>query len=405
MRTGPPSSLELNTELLPGMKLVSIVEATTINAVAKGTIEFYRAARELEGTGGLPIVEGSVITFDRWPDESEPNEFVRTIRAAGIEVDVIAERRRFDLSVIPALRKIIAQRRPDIVVTHSVKSHFLMWRSRLWQRYPWAAFHHGYTATDRKMRVYNRLDRWSLPKADLVLTVCRAFARELSNSTGVPVERIAVQHNAIRPRAQPDSADVESLKQRLLLAENQRVILSIGRLSKEKAHADLIRAFALLRENNPEIDVRLVIVGDGPERERLRAAAQATGFGDRIGFAGQVRDVQPFYSIADVFVLPSHSEGSPNVLLEAMVANGPVVATAVGGVPEIVENNVSALLVPAGDPMAMSAAIVQALSDDDLAQRLTNEAAALVEKNHSPEQYARSLTRDYANIIAARKSQ
>jgi glycosyltransferase involved in cell wall biosynthesis len=382
------------------MKIVSVVEATNLNAVAKVVLEFYRTARELAATSDLPIVEGSVITFDRRSQTELPNEFARATRASEIEIDVIAERRRFDLSVIPALRSIVEQRQPDIVVTHSVKSHFLMWRSRLWQRYPWIAFHHGYTTTDRKMRVYNRLDRWSLPKADLVATVCQAFARELASSNGLPLERFFVQHNAIRREPEPSAADVEMVRKRLGLDENERVIISIGRLSKEKAQADLISAFNRLGESHPEINAKLVIAGDGPEFERLRSAAQASRHGERIVFAGQMSNVQPFYSIADVFVLPSHSEGSPNVVLEAMAANVPVVATAVGGVPEIVENDESALLVPASDPAAMAAAIARVLSDNNLARRLTTGAADLVVQNHSPEQYARSLLRCYANTVA-----
>jgi len=389
------------------VRIVSVVEATTINAVAKVVLDFYRTAREVaRETDDLPTVEGSVITFDRGAGDADPgNEFVRATREAGIEIDVISERRRFDLSVVPALKRIVEERQPDIVITNSVKSHFLLWRSRLWQKYPWVAFHHGYTATDRKMRVYNRLDRWSLPKADRVITVCQAFARELASSTGLPPERFFVQHNAIRLQPEPVATDVRSLRERLHLDEKERIILSIGRLSKEKAQADLISSFNLLCESNPEIKARLVIVGDGPELERLRSAAQASKHGERIIFTGQVSDVQPFYSIADVFVLPSHSEGSPNVLLEAMAANAPVVATAVGGVPEIVQNNESALLVPASDPAALAAAITRVLSDDDLARRLTIRAAELVVKNHSPEQYARSLLRCYANTIAARKSE
>jgi glycosyltransferase involved in cell wall biosynthesis len=387
----------------PSIKILSVIEATTMNAVAKGTLEFYRTARELTDAGEVSI-EGRVITFDR-SDQNEPNEFVRTFRAAGIEVDQIPERRRFDLGVIPALRKVVEVHQPDIVVTQSVKSHFLMWRSRLWRAVPWVAFHHGYTATDRKMQLYNRLDRWSLRKADRVLTVCHAFARELANTTGVPIEKISVHHNAIGPFRGANAADLESLKQRYQLAETDRIILSIGRLSKEKAHIDLVRAFVELCERSPEINARLIIVGDGSERDRLKLAAQNTTFGDRIVFAGQIINVQPFYSIADVFVLPSHSEGSPHALLEAMAANVPVVATAVGGVPEIVENEESALLVSANDPTAMAEAIARVLADDEFARRLTKNAADLITEKHSPEQYARSLLHCYTTTIAARKSE
>ncbi len=385
------------------LKILSLVEATDINAVAKNVLEFYRTAHELaQKLPDFPTIQGSIATFDRHTEDQSPSEFVMTARESGLDVSVIPERRAFDLSVIPALQKAVEKRQPDIVITNSVKSHFLLWRSRLWKKYPWVAFHHGYTTTDQKMRLYNRLDRWSLPKADLVVTVCHAFARELASATSVPLERIVVRHNAIRTQPKPNSTDVKVLKDRFGITEDDRVLLSVGRLSKEKAHADLIVAFKHLCETNTKIVVKLVIVGDGPERARLKLAARTSGFTDRIIFAGQASDVQPFYAMADVFVLPSHSEGSPNVLLEAMAAHVPVVATTVGGVPEIVEHEKSALLVPANNPSALAAASARVLIDSDLAQRLATSAFALAVAKHSPEEYARSLLEIYREVIERR---
>jgi glycosyltransferase involved in cell wall biosynthesis len=385
------------------LKLVTLVEATTMNAVAKIVLEFFRAAKELSDTNHeFPAVQGSIVTFDRNADDDSPNEFVATARASGLEVHVIPEARRFDLSVIPALREAIDAPNPNLVITNSVKSHFLFWRSRLNRNYPWVAFHHGYTSTDLKMRVYNRLDRWSLPKADRVVTVCHAFARELAKSAKIPDEEIFVQHNAIRPQPKPSDEEVSEVKRRLGMAQHDRLIISIGRLSKEKAHDDLIEAFRVLRTTNPNLSCRLVIVGDGPERANLETAARASGQNDRITFAGQVSNTQPFYAAADVFVLPSHSEGSPNVLLEAMAAEVPIVATAVGGVPEIVADEESALLVPPKNPDALAVAIDRVLHDSALAQRLTTVASALVARDHSPEAYARSLISLYQEVIEQR---
>src|ERR1043166_9747242 len=168
------------------MKIMSVVEATNVNAVARTVLDFFVTARELSDSRRERAgIAGSIVTFDRAAaGDQEPNEFIQAARAAGIVVEVIPEQRRFDLSVIPALKAIAPRREPGIIVTHSVKSHFLMWRSRLWKKYPWVAFHHGYTMTDRKMRLYNRFDRWSLPKADMVVTVCNAFARELIEVVG-----------------------------------------------------------------------------------------------------------------------------------------------------------------------------------------------------------------------------
>lgn len=385
------------------MKILSVVEATTINAVAKNIFEFHRVAQEVaRQSPDFPKIEGCIVTFERTRESNQPpNAFVSTARKLELTVEIISERRRFDLAAIPALTRVVEQHRPDLVVTHAVKSHFLLWRSQLWRRFPWVAFHHGYTTTDLKMRVYNRADRFSLPHAGMLLTVCHAFARELAENTGVPVEQIAVQHNSVRSPPAPDVADVQALKNRLGIADGERIVLSVGRLSREKAHADLLAAFKLLQEAHPDISSKLIIVGDGPERERLEVAARSDGLSQRVIFAGPINDVQLYYAAADVFALPSHSEGSPNAVLEAMAANLPIVATAVGGVPEILEDNETALLVPVNDPNAMAEGIARILNDERLSERLKRNSTAVIASRFTPEQYVRSLTEIYRKAISA----
>lgn len=397
------------SEAAAPIKILSLVEATTINAVAKNVLEFHRAAQELrEQSFDFPTITAHLATFERKRAATEaaqaPNEFITAARQLQLEVEVIPERRRFDLRTLPALRNVVELQKPDLVVTHSVKSHFLLWRSQLWREYPWVAFHHGYTTTDLKMRAYNWLDRWSLPSADRLVTVCHAFARELASSAGVPLEKISVRHNSVRPKPQVAAVDVQSLRTRLGIASDERIVLTVGRLSREKAQIDLLAAYKRLRATNPDISSKLIIVGDGPERRRLEAAADACGIRERVIFTGQISEVQLFYAAAQVFALPSHSEGSPNVLLEAMAANLPIAATRVGGVPEIVENNESALLVPVNDPDALAAALVRILSDQNLAERLTTNSAALVANQFTPEKYVRALVEIYGNVINARQT-
>ncbi|MDQ5845382.1 MAG: glycosyltransferase, partial [Acidobacteriota bacterium] len=267
------------------IKILAVVEATSVNAVAKNMFEFHRAANEVaQQSAGFPVIELSLVTFDRGNNSAE---FVSAARKLGLEVDVIPERGRFDRSVIRSLHKIVEQQSPDVIITHQVKSHFLMNVSRLWQKYPWVAFNHGYTTTDRKMLVYNRLDRWSIPKANRVITVCDAFRQELVKM-GVPGERIHVQHNSIRPEPAANNQQASAQRERLGIDDGVRMILAVGRLSKEKAQIDLLRAFKKLSEMHAEINARLVIVGDGPEREPLEAAAASLGLNGRVIFTGQV---------------------------------------------------------------------------------------------------------------------
>lgn len=384
----------------PTLKIVSLVEATTMNAVARIVFEFLRTAREL--TDEVKI-EGSVVTFARGA-ELKATEMQQTFQDAGIEVVTIAERRRFDLKSISALTALFDSAPPDIIVTHSVKSHAVIWRSQLWKKYSWVAFHHGYTSTDSKMLIYNQFDRWSLRRADRVGTVCQAFARQLARKTKIPQERIFVQHNSIRRQPRPTDDEVNELRRKFLIAEGERVLLSVGRLSKEKAHAELLKALKLIAAANPELRWKLLIVGEGPERANLERTARSSGYIDQIIFVGQVANVQPYYALSDVFVLPSHSEGSPNVLLEAMAAEVPVVATAVGGVPEIVVNEESALLVAPKNPQAFGTAILRILQDSALRRRLSTAASALVEREYSAEQYARNLIEIYQEVIERRAS-
>ena len=382
------------------IRLLSIVEATTINAVAKNVLEFHRVARELAAESPeFPHIEARILTFERnGKAGSSSSEFIEALYRLEIPVQVIQERKRFDLGVIRSLKRSVEQFKPDLVVTHSVKSHFLIWRSGVWRRYPWVAFHHGYTTTDLKMRAYNRLDRWSLPKANRLVTVCQAFARELADNTGVPVNQIVVQHNSVRPSSPPDIEAVESLKHQLGIADDECTVLTVGRLSREKAQADLLIAFKQLL-SHADVKARLVIVGDGPDRERLEAAVDAEGLRDRVSFTGQVSNVSLYYALADVFSLPSHSEGSPNVLLEAMAADLPIVATNVGGVPEILVNHESAVLVPPADPAAMAEGIRSVWQDRELARKLTENAAALVSTHFTPDNYVRSLMQTYREVI------
>lgn len=136
--------------------------------------------------------------------------------------------------------------------------------------------------------------------------------------------------------------------------------------------------------------MKLLVVGDGPELKALEATCHDLNLADRVSFLGQQEDVSCYYAIADVFVLPSHSEGSPNVLLEAMDAGVPIVATLVGGIPEIVTNDQDALLVESHDVAGMAAAMVRLLSDEELCTRLTAAARTVLER-HTPEIYFKNI--------------
>jgi len=155
-----------------------------------------------------------------------------------------------------------------------------------------------------------------------------------------------------------------------------------------------------LRELNPALSFKLVIVGEGPEQARLETESRSAELSERVVFAGQTTDVQTYYEIADVLALPSHSEGSPNVLLEGMASGLPVVATAVGGVPEIAVNEKTALLVPPKDPQSFASALNRLSQEGEFARKLGRAAAVHVAQNFSPAVYVRSLLHVYRGLAS-----
>ena len=376
------------------LRVLALVEATTVTGPAKNLIRFCQMI-QADPAAGLTI---SIAAFHRRAAAgSESNAFLDAVRAAGIELDVIPERGRFDSSVRRVLGEIIARRRPNILQTHAPKSHFLVRAAGLHRGLRWIAFHHGDTAEDLKMRLYTQLDRWSLRAADRSVTMCEPFA-DLLVARGVRRDRIQVVPNAMAAAPVVAEEDVKALRDRLEIPSAARVILSIGRLSTEKGHADLLATVPLLLRDHPQLTIRLILVGDGIERPALERAAAAPDLGSSVIFAGHSSNVWPYYSLADVFALPSHSEGSPNALLEAMAAGVPIVACKVGGVPETVEDGRSALLVPPAKPDAMANALARILEDSTLASRLVANASERLVTRFSPESRYQALLQVYRTV-------
>lgn len=378
------------------VRVVAFIEALwPTTGPAKNLIEFACCAADTEQS--LVRANVTIATFHRGSGPVS-NEFVLACEKAGVEVHVLRERFLFDPAVLPAIRKLIAHCKPDIIQSHAVKSHFLIRLTAIHRECPWIAFHHGYTWTSLRTRIYNHLDRWSLPSASKVVTVCRPFASILEE-IGVRPERIVIRHNSVKTFSPASDEEVLALRSDLGISEDMSVLLCVGRLSREKAQADLIEAAALLRRENKQRKLRFILAGEGPDERMLRGIAKSCHVEDCFTFTGYVSDLRPYYTLANLLVLPSHTEGSPNVLLEAMAAGLPIVATAVGGVPEIVTNEKQALLVEKQNPVALAGAIERLLGDANL-QRELAEAARQSISAYSPAAYCDSILALYQSCLA-----
>jgi len=176
------------------------------------------------------------------------------------------------------------------------------------------------------------------------------------------------------------------------------LILTIARLSYEKGVDDLIDAAAELHERLG--DVRFVVVGDGPDRSALTERVQRHGLNGVVRLAGFVADVWPAIAAADVVCLPSKSEGMPNVLLEAMSAGKPIVASAVGGIPEAVASGRNGLLVPPNSPHDLAAGIARLVGDAALARRVGEAARATIEQRFLAKDVVQRYEQLYRRLAA-----
>ena len=374
------------------VRLLAVIEASTITGPAKNLLQFAELARSRED--GMEV---HIAVFQR---PHAPTLFLETARRLSLPVHEIPEKGRFDSTVLPALTALVRELRADIVQSHAVKSHFVVRRAGIPGFCPWVAFHHGYTMPDLRARLYNQLDRWSLRAAPQVITVSLPFREELIRK-GVPPHRIAVVHNAIDPNwgsahRAPETA--AALRGKLGIAAGEKVILLVGRFSREKDHLTLLASAAKLREGG-SVAPHVVLVGDGPERGRIENAIRELGLQGAVTLTGQVPAAEPYYGIADVAVLSSLSEGSPNALLEAMAVGVPVIATRVGGIPEIVADGESALLIAPGDREGMSRALERVLSNRELSRQLASEARRIILARHTPDARTRRLVEIYRGVV------
>ncbi|WP_445505207.1 glycosyltransferase [Microvirga sp. G4-2] len=281
--------------------------------------------------------------------------FIAYLERAGVPHVVIPDEGPLDTALPGRLRQALDEWKPDIVQSHGYRMTTLMFLLRLaGLGVPWIAFFHGATDENWKMRLYNRLDRMLLRRADRLVVL----SEENRHAFADVAERVRLIHNA----SFPIPPDGEPVRLEHLRQPGQPLIAAVSRLSPEKGLDLLIEAIARLSAIGRPVS--LAVAGDGQELAALKRQTTALGIEDRVHFLGLVQNVTSLYSQVDAVVLPSRPgrEGLPNVLLEAMRADAPVVATAAGSVPEVLAIPVSGELVRPGDVDALVRGIEAALA-------------------------------------------
>jgi glycosyltransferase involved in cell wall biosynthesis len=235
------------------------------------------------------------------------------------------------------------------------------------------------------------LRQWTLPMADLLLVSGRSEREMLLKRYGVSPERVRVvltpiDTGAYRPMDRMDACD------RLGLDWRRRYVLFVGRLDDEvKRISTLVRSFAALNAAHPDVD--LLVVGNGRDADRLKKLGETLVPG-RVRFMGWISNIDDkarVYSVADCLVLPSKREGFPTVVGEAMACGTPVVASDVGGIPEIVRNDHTGWLIPPGDRNALVARLTLVLENPSIVAAVGARARSVAEQRVSHRAVASAL--------------
>ncbi|HEY3519741.1 MAG TPA: glycosyltransferase [Rhodanobacteraceae bacterium] len=285
------------------------------------------------------------------PDQVDPPLFTRA-RALGIPVERISCRGRLDMKTIRLLHERITREPNPLLHVHGYKSAFYGWLSRRGGRTPIVATLHGPISISMRLRLYAQVERWLLRRFDKVCVVSSRMHDELK-SAGFAADRICLVENGIdTERFRPELAPLSRSEHGI--PAGAFVFGSAMRLSEEKNPLGLLGAFAIVAKQAPA--AWLAIAGEGPLRTEIMARAGELGIMERVCLLGARDDLEHYYPMLDCFVLPSHYEGLPLALLEAMASARSVVCTDVGQVSTVL-SGLSTRLVPPGDVFALASAM------------------------------------------------
>lgn len=303
-----------------------------------------------------------------------------------------------DLRIAWRLRQLIYSGDYDLMHAHGLKAALLTaLASAGRQRLPSVfTLHNTLPSEDTRWR--ERLLRWVLGTAKAVVVVSEAQGEDLKRRHLTPLERINTIPNgiALAPIDSAQETDRDEIRAGLDIAATDCLVLSVMRIMSAKGIGDLLAAARLLPSSSP---LRFLIAGDGPERAHYTKLASSLGLASRLRFLGYRQDVPQLLQAADLFLLPSHAEGTPLSILEAMAAQRAVVATAVGGIPELVVDEETGLLIPPGEPSAIAAALSRLASNKTLRTRMGEAGRHRVEAHYTQEGMLTELICVYRNVL------
>lgn len=365
--------------------------------------------RVVTGTGGGP--EKTILNSPRFmvdspydvkiaylhpPDDPGFEELQRRARIAETSLISVPDRGIRDVGVFRRMLKLCRELNVEIWHGHDYKTNVLGVALRRFHKMKLITTVHGWVRHTKRTPIYYWMDRVSLRYYDRVICVSDDL-RERSIESGVKESRCSVIENAIDIDGYRSQLSKSEARSELGLSPDAVIIGGMGRLSPEKGFDELIGAVAALHASGHK--VQLVIAGEGDDYDKLAEMCAQQAMPECFQLLGFIKEPAKFFEAIDVFVLSSHREGLPNVLLEAMCCKVPIVSTRVAGAPSLLAEGELGDLVEPGDVTAISECISSVVNNRAAAAERADRAFEVLTKKHSFRRRMERMSREYGDIL------
>lgn len=372
--------------------------------MAKKTIMHLRRNREIGGSEKCILLAADkmdpskydviVATFAYSDCIQVP--WIRLAEKQGSKTDVIRPLGKYSPQCISELTSLLRNRRVDLLHTHDHKSTIAGILAARWLNIPVVSTVHGVEKLSLKTRLNEFAEVKMARFADKVIAVSGEL-RKFLIAEGVPSDKVVVIHNGVDVEKFRPRRDSGVSKKNPNQTADGFAVGIIGRLSIEKGHSDFLQAAAEVAARFPS--TRFLIVGEGPLEGELRDLATKLGITDKVVFTGFRSDIESVIAGLDVVVMASKTEGTPMVLLEAMALAKPIVATRVGGIPEVIRDKETGILINAGDEKALSEAMISLLRDKERSLQIGLKARQYVEQVHACDKWIEKIEGIYEELL------
>ena len=358
------------------MKILQMISSSGMYGAEAVVLNLLRALNEGPHCSLLSVFSNS----------SNPNlELHENATKEGVESYLIPCNGQMDRKAITSIRELVQRTGVDVVHAHGYKADIYAFFALRASGVSLVSTCHNWIDSDRKTSLYGMLDRLILRGYARVVAVSEEVRQRLLKS-GVKANKVSMIRNGIDLRPFDRASAVVRHE---LGWDSDRIVGFVGRLSREKGADIFLDTAARVLAQCP--DTKFVVAGDGPDRAELDALIDKLGIRDHVCMLGRCNDMPALYASLDIMVSASRIEGLPIAILEGMASRLPLVATAVGEVPTVIQDGRTGVLVPAKDPELLAAAVIELLRNPAKREQLGSAARQLVEDEFSADR----MTADY----------